>query len=637
MTITEFLTAAVASPSVYANQETLDKLLSPQEKSLIVEDPENALLFGTFFASAATHFKQKEISLNLPQLTNLLVDTLEITNSSHKAVCFLCSAISNICFHHGEALSITFTANGKLGRVLDKHLQTVNTALAVFELVCCFVNVSKSKEAKDILCTIVKPSSFVLASKTALSNSDDAIVHRAWKELGSSLSQFGDSREHVERFLTCNKTRESVEEGMNEVMECLLRIVEHAGGTEKADSHFFVAATVARYCFHCQEVKVAINSKSRSSFISEIIKRCFIGSGFIFPNVEPKHIRERAIALNNISGGFIVENSELYARNLPVIESLGIALSTLASSTTSEGANSAILEVAKVLHEFTVVTDNSLVNNPNGKTEFFNLYASSEKLMKGVTSCLRRPSVILHTETGTILTQLLNRIIFSSREAFVTKLPQLIPAVRDSIHCIINSHATFASASAKLLHASGCLVSNFLKDCGEAIKSCIENGNSFRDALLLGTRVATVVLHTPNGISPETKTFAGNCITEFCHATHLLCASGFDHDELTLNVFANDFTLDLLKDIKTKVSNPYLDKAIASVEKLIKKKNRPKGTPTDDVTEACIVCLTNLKEYAMVPCGHLIACPPCAVELEAMGKCSLCQQPITATMRIIKS
>ena len=45
----------------------------------------------------------------------------------------------------------------------------------------------------------------------------------------------------------------------------------------------------------------------------------------------------------------------------------------------------------------------------------------------------------------------------------------------------------------------------------------------------------------------------------------------------------------------------------------------------------CLICLTEEKQLACMPCGHLCACVPCGY---ALRSCPVCRQKIQSFMRI---
>ena len=61
------------------------------------------------------------------------------------------------------------------------------------------------------------------------------------------------------------------------------------------------------------------------------------------------------------------------------------------------------------------------------------------------------------------------------------------------------------------------------------------------------------------------------------------------------------------------------------------------AAPSNDHTrrECCVVCMARDKSHAIVPCGHLCACGPCAALLLAQGStCPMCRTHIENVMEI---
>ena len=56
--------------------------------------------------------------------------------------------------------------------------------------------------------------------------------------------------------------------------------------------------------------------------------------------------------------------------------------------------------------------------------------------------------------------------------------------------------------------------------------------------------------------------------------------------------------------------------------------------PAEDAL--CVVCLDARKDHAIVPCGHMCVCGPCAAMLNQAGhpSCPVCRGPIASTMRM---
>ncbi|GFP90578.1 mitochondrial ubiquitin ligase activator of nfkb 1 [Phtheirospermum japonicum] len=55
--------------------------------------------------------------------------------------------------------------------------------------------------------------------------------------------------------------------------------------------------------------------------------------------------------------------------------------------------------------------------------------------------------------------------------------------------------------------------------------------------------------------------------------------------------------------------------------------------------ELCVVCLIRRRRSAFIPCGHLVCCQRCALEVErdVSPKCPVCRQPIRSSVRIYDS
>jgi hypothetical protein len=66
------------------------------------------------------------------------------------------------------------------------------------------------------------------------------------------------------------------------------------------------------------------------------------------------------------------------------------------------------------------------------------------------------------------------------------------------------------------------------------------------------------------------------------------------------------------------------------------KKSNPRSISpcilTDDLDKQCNVCMTNVKNYACIPCGHLCICGECSIKID--DKCPLCNDKITNIVRI---
>ncbi|XP_051135345.1 E3 ubiquitin-protein ligase SPL2 isoform X5 [Andrographis paniculata] len=86
-----------------------------------------------------------------------------------------------------------------------------------------------------------------------------------------------------------------------------------------------------------------------------------------------------------------------------------------------------------------------------------------------------------------------------------------------------------------------------------------------------------------------------------------------------------------------------------------RRQQRSNPTPTDDQAPAeslsdeeagdipdgqlCVICLTRRRRSAFIPCGHLVCCPGCALEVgvEVSPKCPVCRQSVRNSVRIYDS
>jgi hypothetical protein len=60
---------------------------------------------------------------------------------------------------------------------------------------------------------------------------------------------------------------------------------------------------------------------------------------------------------------------------------------------------------------------------------------------------------------------------------------------------------------------------------------------------------------------------------------------------------------------------------------------RGQDVPTDNDDLACVVCATNVKCCAAVPCGHVLYCIGCANKRQE-SKCAQCRAPMKRVIRI---
>ena len=66
----------------------------------------------------------------------------------------------------------------------------------------------------------------------------------------------------------------------------------------------------------------------------------------------------------------------------------------------------------------------------------------------------------------------------------------------------------------------------------------------------------------------------------------------------------------------------------------------PREMPAPEPPEhlECVVCLNHRRTHASIPCGHWSLCDECAQQQQLRGApCPICQQPVSAVVRIYSS
>jgi len=72
-------------------------------------------------------------------------------------------------------------------------------------------------------------------------------------------------------------------------------------------------------------------------------------------------------------------------------------------------------------------------------------------------------------------------------------------------------------------------------------------------------------------------------------------------------------------------------KSVHQIEQTIETKD--KSSESIDVSNECVLCLSQEKTVAFIPCGHLSACVECSFQVKI---CPVCRQSITSRHRIYK-
>ena len=82
---------------------------------------------------------------------------------------------------------------------------------------------------------------------------------------------------------------------------------------------------------------------------------------------------------------------------------------------------------------------------------------------------------------------------------------------------------------------------------------------------------------------------------------------------------------------------PYECKKCADIETRTSAKQRNSAARKSSdlrVDYSCIICLSNPKNCAFVPCGHVTCCEPCALNIISQGgKCLRCKKTVDSILK----
>ncbi|KAL3632063.1 hypothetical protein CASFOL_025047 [Castilleja foliolosa] len=128
-------------------------------------------------------------------------------------------------------------------------------------------------------------------------------------------------------------------------------------------------------------------------------------------------------------------------------------------------------------------------------------------------------------------------------------------------------------------------------------------------------------------------------IEELAHQSKVLMWSGFAFGALAIGI------------IGYSIARNWIRWKERRRRQQLEEENSPPSSPTsgqvasdeetDDVPdgELCVICLMRRRRSAFIPCGHLVCCQRCALEVErdVDPKCPVCRQPIRSSVRIYDS
>jgi hypothetical protein len=102
-----------------------------------------------------------------------------------------------------------------------------------------------------------------------------------------------------------------------------------------------------------------------------------------------------------------------------------------------------------------------------------------------------------------------------------------------------------------------------------------------------------------------------------------------------LRIKNDDFVSDIDLTMACLVLQKQIDHIKGSQDNiLIPSANQQSGTSSEPIKQSlgeCLICLTEEKQLACMPCGHLCACVPCGY---ALRSCPVCRENIQSFMRI---
>ena len=80
----------------------------------------------------------------------------------------------------------------------------------------------------------------------------------------------------------------------------------------------------------------------------------------------------------------------------------------------------------------------------------------------------------------------------------------------------------------------------------------------------------------------------------------------------------------------------YHDDDLLRLNGINKKVNEIEYSITTDGEGKCIICMDDERQYACIPCGHLVVCEQCKHKLDINKICPICASSYSAIIKIYK-
>lgn len=145
--------------------------------------------------------------------------------------------------------------------------------------------------------------------------------------------------------------------------------------------------------------------------------------------------------------------------------------------------------------------------------------------------------------------------------------------------------------------------------------------------------------------NPEIIRDCDKCKNYVCHDCSIMkqscgyhncrrCANGYCYNAET-KCFCSDCGPEyFVSDSEADSDSDFEESDDESIKNAMKKRSNSICEQSTDENTQCNICLTNKKNYACIPCGHLCMCGDCANQID--DKCPICKNKFTIVMKIFQ-